>query len=62
MYRFSYFLVFMELYSLENKNGGVGIEEPAQGTVNGPVDHSCKRVVCYKLPVVQKVFRPLLKR
>jgi hypothetical protein len=43
----------------KTKYGGVAIDGPPQGSVNGPVVLSWSRAFCYKLPVMYKVFHPL---
>ena len=53
---------FQGTYSLENKkNGGFAIDEPPQGSVNGPVDHSWRRAFYYRLSLLYKVFHLLFK-
>jgi hypothetical protein len=32
-------------------NSGIAIDVPPPGSMNGPVDHSWNRAVCYELPV-----------
>jgi len=41
------------------KSGGFAVDEPPQGSVNGPVGQSSKSVFCYNLPVLYKFFQLL---
>jgi hypothetical protein len=52
LYRFSYFLVCMEHQSFENENCRVAIDEPPQGSSNGPVNRSWNRALCYRLSLL----------
>jgi hypothetical protein len=53
LYQFPQFPV-----SLENKkNGGFASVGPPQGSMTGPENHA----LCYRLPVLQKVFHLLFK-
>ena len=62
LYQFSQFPVSMEHLKLrKQKNGGIAIDGPPQGSMNGPVDHSWSSAFCYKLPVMYKVFHLLFK-
>jgi hypothetical protein len=45
----------------KTKNGGVSIDGTPPGSMNGPVDHSWNRAVCYKLPVLYNFFHLLCK-
>ena len=42
--------------AFETNNGGVVIDEPPQGSENGPVHHSWNRAFCYKLLAYCKLF------
>jgi len=34
------------LVASKTTNGGVAIDEPTQGSVNGPVGHACNQTLC----------------
>jgi hypothetical protein len=38
----------------KTKNGGVAIDGPTQGSMNGPVGQAWNRAFCYKLQVLNK--------
>ena len=48
------------IWSFENNKCRLAIDGPPQGSINWPVDHSCNRAFCYKLPVLY-VFYLLFK-
>ena len=49
------------IWIFENDKCRLAIDGATQGSMNWPVDHSCNRAFCYKLPVLYNVFYLLFK-